>query len=396
MESLTALVKDDPYLRMTPQERLDAIRLRKQRFFGRKPRSAPIISVGYMPELPQSEPEPSPEALGSPLNPRMTFDRFMAGKSNAIAHAAALQVASLEPSDTLAYSPLFIFGDPGLGKSHLIQAMAHENPGAIYLTADRFMNEFTAAMRAHEARTWRESLRDAPVLLVDDIQVLGNRAYSGEFSLMLRTLLDHGQKIAVTSDRPPAELEMDERTRARLAGGLVSEIGRLGLGERRGIVGNAAPQLPAPVLDYLAESTISRSGHAIVGLANSLIAHARLCDDPVDVTMAERVLNSILSPLEPRKVRIEQIQRAVARRFNLTRADLMCSRRTHNIVRPRQIAMYLAKTMTLRSLPEIGRRFGGRDHTTVLHAVRKIAALAERDEMLAADLHGLKLAIEEA
>ncbi|WP_061023937.1 DnaA/Hda family protein [Bradyrhizobium sp. CCH5-F6] len=397
MQAFTELVQDDPYLKMTQEQRREAVLRRRAKFFGGRPTEdepvrvpRPLLGLSVQPQAQVPKPP-----LGSSLNPNMTFDRFVVGKSSALAHAAALQVADSEPSQTSAYSPLFIFSDSGLGKTHLIQAIAHANPDAIYLTADRFMHEFAEAMKSQRSVSLRETLRGASVFLIDDIQVLGNRKATAEYFQLIRTLIDYGQKVVITADRPPAELDADDRTKSRLAGGLVLELGRLGCPERRAVLGNCAPQISAEVLDFVAENTSGRSGHAMVGVGTSLVAHAmHLVSGRFEVQQAEQVLHSVLSPIEPRRVKIEDIQRVVARSYNCSRADLMSSRRTANIVRPRQVAMYLAKTMTLRSLPEIGRRFGGRDHTTVLHAVRKITEMVDRDAMIAAEVHALKVAIE--
>jgi chromosomal replication initiator protein len=208
----------------------------------------------------------------------------------------------------------------------------------------------------------------------------------------------------VASDRPPSDLEsLDERVRSRLAGGLVVEMGSLGEELRLEILKSrvAAAKLhhagfdvPAEVLVFIAKS-VTHNGRDLEGALNRLLAHSKLTGQPVTLEMAEREVRDLIRPQEPKRVKIEDIQRVVARQYNVSRADLLSSRRTANVVRPRQVAMYLAKTLTLRSLPEIGRRFGGRDHTTVLHAVRKIENLVTNDTGLAEEIELLKRQLQE-
>jgi chromosomal replication initiator protein len=289
----------------------------------------------------------SHEALGgSPLDPRLTFGSFVVGRSNTLAHAAARQVAEGRRGDSVMFNPLYIHAGVGLGKTHLLQAV-----------------------------TWA-----------------GN---SGTERKVL---------YLTAADRPPSDLEsLDERVRSRLAGGLVVEMGSLGEELRLGILKSrvaaarahhATFDVPAPVLDYLAR-TITHNGRDLEGAINRLLAHSKLNATPVTLEMAEREVRDLIRPMEPKRIKIEDIQRVVARQYNVSRSDLLSSRRTANVVRPRQVAMYLAKTLTLRSLPEIGRRFGGRDHTTVLHAVRKIEALVGKDVALQDEVESLKRQLQE-
>jgi chromosomal replication initiator protein len=242
------------------------------------------------------------------------------------------------------------------------------------------------------------------VLVIDDLQFLQGKHCNAEFSHTLNSLLDGGRQVVVAADRPPAELEtLDERVRSRLAGGLAVEIGLLGDELRLEILcarvkaarsHHPGFDVPPPVLSYIAR-TVTHNGRDLEGALNRLLAHSKLSSQPITMELAERELRDMIRSIEPRRVRIEEIQRIVARHFNVSRSDLLSSRRTANVVRPRQIAMYLAKTLTLRSLPEIGRRFGGRDHTTVLHAVRKIEALAGNEAALAAQIETLKGELQE-
>ncbi len=297
----------------------------------------------------------------------------------------------------------------GLGKTHLLQATTWAgNNGAerkvLYLTAEKFMYGFVSALRTQTALAFKEALRGIDVLVIDDLQFLQGKSTQAEFCHTLNALIDAGRQVVIAADRPPTDLEsLDDRVRSRLAGGLVVEMGQLGEDLRLEILKTrvlAARQyhpsfdVPAPVLAYIAKS-VTHNGRDLEGAINRLLAHNKLTGQPVTMEMAEREVRDLIRPQEPKRVKIEDIQRIVARQYNVSRADLLSSRRTANVVRPRQVAMYLAKTLTLRSLPEIGRRFGGRDHTTVLHAVRKIEGLVGNDAMLADEIEVLKRQLQE-
>ncbi len=242
------------------------------------------------------------------------------------------------------------------------------------------------------------------MLVIDDLQFLQGKSTQAEFCHTLNALIDAGRQVVIAADRPPSDLEsLDERVRSRLAGGLVVEMGSLGEELRLEILKAASRppaqhhpgfDVPPPVLAFIAK-TVTHNGRDLDGALNRLLAHNKLTGQPVTMDMAEREVRDLIRPQEPKRVKIEDIQRVVARQYNVSRADLLSSRRTANVVRPRQIAMYLAKTLTLRSLPEIGRRFGGRDHTTVLHAVRKIENLVGNDNALAEEIELLKRLLQE-
>jgi len=350
------------------------------------------------------------EALGgSPLDPRLTFETFIVGRSNTLAHAAAKQVASSRRGEPLMFNPLYIHAAVGLGKTHLLQAITWAGNGSgdrklLYLTAERFMYGFVSALRSQTTLAFKEAIRAIDVLVIDDLQFLQGRSTQAEFCHTLNTLIDAGRQVVIASDRPPADLEsLDDRVRSRLAGGLVVEIGSLGeelrleiLKSRIGAARLHHPgfEVPQPVLSFIAKS-VTHNGRDLEGAVNRLLAHSKLTGQPVTVEMAEREMRDLIRPAEPKRVRIEDIQRIVARQYNVSRADLLSSRRTANVVRPRQVAMYLAKVLTLRSLPEIGRRFGGRDHTTVLHAVRKIESLAGNDSAFAEEIEALKRQLQD-
>ncbi len=349
------------------------------------------------------------EALGgSPLDPRLTFEGFIVGRSNTLAHAAARQVAFNRRGEPLMFNPLYVHAGVGLGKTHLLQAITWAgNNGerkVLYLTAERFMFGFVSALRTQTTLAFKEAVRAIDVLMIDDLQFLQGRSIQAEFCHTLNALIDAGRQVVIASDRPPADLEsLDDRVRSRLAGGLVVEIGSLGEELRLEIlksriaaacVHHPGFEVPAPVLTFIAKS-VTHNGRDLEGAVNRLLAHNKLSGQPVTLEMAEREMRDLIRPDEPKRVRIEDIQRVVARQYNVSRADLLSSRRTANVVRPRQVAMYLSKVLTLRSLPEIGRRFGGRDHTTVLHAVRKIETMVGNDGAFAEEIESLKRQLQD-
>jgi len=340
---------------------------------------------------------------GSPLDRRLTFSSFLIGRSNQLAHAAAQRVSSARSGEPLLYNPLYIHASVGLGKTHLLQAAAHaamENGRrVIYLTAEKFMYGFVLSLKNQSSIAFKEKLRAIDVLVIDDVQFLQGKSIQHEFCHTLNALIDAGRQIIIAADRPPADLEsLDERVRSRLAGGLCVEMGSLDEALRAKILETriAAARVAQPgfevspaVIAYVAR-TILTNGRDLEGAVNRLLAHAMLSGSPLSVEVAEGAIRDLVRARDPKRVKIEDIQKLVATHYNVSRADILSSRRTATVVRPRQIAMYLSKVLTLRSLPEIGRRFGGRDHTTVLHAVRKIEGLAGRDGLLSEEIELLK------
>jgi chromosomal replication initiator protein len=369
--------------------------------------AAPEVRVAATAAAPVSA---AHEALGgSPLDPRLTFETFVVGRSNTLTHAAAKQVAAARRGDMVMFNPLYIHAGVGLGKTHLLQAItwagnANGDRKVLYLTAERFMYGFVTALKNQNAIAYKEALRGIDVLVIDDLQFLTGKNMQAEFCHTLNALIDAGRQVVIAADRPPADLEaLDDRVRSRLAGGLVVEMGPLGEELRYEILRNrinAARQhhpgfeVPETVVSYISKS-ITHNGRDLEGALNRLLALSKLTNQPVTLEVAEREVKDLIRPQEPKRVKIEDIQRIVARQYNVSRSDLLSSRRTANVVRPRQVAMYLAKTLTLRSLPEIGRRFGGRDHTTVLHAVRKIETLIGNDTGLADEIESLKRMLQE-
>lgn len=345
-----------------------------------------------------------PEALtGSPLDKRMNFETFLLGRSNQLAYAAAQRIAQAPAGEPLIYNPLYIHATVGLGKTHLLQAVAHAATAAkrrvIYLTAEKFMYGFVFALKAQTALAFKERLRAIDLLVIDDVQFLQGKSIQQEFCHTLNALIDAGKQIVIAADRPPADLEaLEERVRSRLAGGLCVEMGALDealrikiLETRIAVARGIHPDFSVPqaVISYVA-SVIQTNGRDLDGAVNRLMAHASLTQAPLCVETAEVAIRDLVRTREPKRVKIEDIQKLVATHYNVSRADILSSRRTANVVRPRQIAMYLSKVLTLRSLPEIGRRFGGRDHTTVLHAVRKIEGLTGSDRILSEEVELLK------
>ncbi|MBS9476215.1 chromosomal replication initiator protein DnaA [Ancylobacter radicis] len=370
---------------------------------------APVVHVAspVAPSLPRAA-EPVAQtlpieaaALGSPVDPAWTFATCCVGDSNRLAFAAAQQVANSYRAPV--FNPLFIHGRPGLGKSRLLQAIANAAGGqrVLHLTGGRFVHGYLASLKDGSTNQFRRALREVDLLLVDDVQEVRGKLVLADFSYLLTALMEFGRQVVISADRPPADLEgFDSRTLSRLGGGLVAEIDVFDAALARDILAARVDALKVQDPAFAIEGAIvelvaqrcGRSGRDIEAAVNRLFAHAQLgC--PLTLEEAERVLHDNLQNNTPRRVRIDEVQRAVAHHFHVSRDDILSQRRTANVVKPRQIAMYLAKTLTLHSLPEIGRRFGGRDHTTVLHAVRKIEGLQARDDDLAGQLSALKATI---
>jgi chromosomal replication initiator protein len=345
---------------------------------------------------------------GSPLDRRLIFSTFLVGRSNALAHAAAEQVARIENGAAPLYNPLYVHASVGLGKTHLLQAIAHDVIGSgkrvLYLTADRFMYGFVAALKAQTALAFKERLRGIDLLVIDDVQFLQGKSIQQEFCHTINALIDAGRQVVIAADRPPGDLEtLDDRVRSRLAGGLVVEMGSLDEALRVKILETRIAcarqhhpgfEVGPAVVSYVARM-ITTNGRDLDGAVNRLMAHASLSGTAPTVETTETAIRDLVRSREPRKVRIEDIQKLVATHYNVSRADILSSRRSAGVVKPRQIAMYLSKQLTLRSLPEIGRRFGGRDHTTVLHAVRKIEGAVGADPGLRDDVELLKRMLQE-
>ncbi len=346
--------------------------------------------------------------FGSPLDSRFTFDTFVEGGSNRVSLAAAKTIAEAG-SGAVRFNPLFVHATVGLGKTHLLQAIANaavQNPRGlrvVYLTAEYFMWRFATAIRDNDALTLKDSLRNIDLLIIDDMQFLQGKMIQHEFCHLLNMLLDSAKQVVVAADRAPWELEsLDPRVRSRLQGGVAIEVEapdyemRLEILKRRldaARLDDPSLEIPAEILSHVARN-VTASGRELEGAFNQLIFR-RSFEPNLTVERVDELLAHLVGSGEPRRVRIEDIQRIVARHYNVSRQELVSNRRTRVIVKPRQIAMYLSKTLTPRSFPEIGRRFGGRDHTTVLHAVRKIEELISGDSKLSHEIELLKRLINE-
>lgn len=346
--------------------------------------------------------------VGSPLDKRLVLSSFQVGRSNIMAHAAAMQIVQAKAGEMPVFNPLYVHASVGLGKTHLLQGAAQAVEAAgrrvLYLTAERFMYGFVASLKAQTAIAFKDTLRGIDVLIIDDAQFLHGPKSQQEFCHTLNALIDAGKQVVVAADRAPSDLEgIEERVQSRLAGGLVVEIGALDdalrvkiLESRIQIAKAHLPgfDVPEEVVQHVAR-VITTNGRDLEGAVNRLLAHSTLTGGVLDIAAADEAIRDLIRHREPRRVKIEDIQRLVANHYNVSRADILSSRRTATVVRPRQIAMYLAKSLTLRSLPEIGRRFGGRDHTTVLHAVRKIEGMVTTDQELAGEIDHLKRMLQE-
>nr|WP_026613491.1 chromosomal replication initiator protein DnaA [Ensifer aridi] len=374
----------------------------------RRPMAAqPIAAAAAATMATVQKPAQAP-LFGSPLDQRYTFDSFVEGSSNRVALAAARTIAEAG-AGAVRFNPLFIHSSVGLGKTHLLQAIAlaalqsARSPRVVYLTAEYFMWRFATAIRDNDALSLKESLRNIDLLVIDDMQFLQGKSIQHEFCHLLNMLLDSAKQVVVAADRAPWELEsLDSRVRSRLQGGVAIEMEgpdyemRLEMLKRRleaARQDDASLEIPQEILCHVARN-VTASGRELEGAFNQLLFR-RSFEPQLSIERVDELLGHLVNAGEPRRVRIEDIQRVVAKHYNVSRQELVSNRRTRVIVKPRQIAMYLSKTLTPRSFPEIGRRFGGRDHTTVLHAVRKIEELIAADTKLSHEIELLKRLINE-
>ncbi len=336
------------------------------------------------------------------LDPRMTFDQFVAGHSNVLALNAAQRTAAAEKP---LFCPLYLQSSTGQGKSHLMHAIGHafreEFPAStiIYMSAERFMIEFVSAMRRNEGMEFKASLREADLLMIDDIQfIVGKNSTQEEFLHTVDSLISQGKRVVVAADRPPQALDgVDQRLLSRLSMGLVADIQSAGLELRRDILKHRLATMPhqqvsEEVVEFLAR-TISRNLRELEGGLNKLLAYAQLTGREISRELAEEQLSDILSACR-RRITIDEIQRTVCEYYRLDRNEMSSKRRARAVARPRQVAMYLAKVMTPRSYPEIGRKFGGRDHSTVIHAVKLVEQLRGEDSEMDNDVRMLLRQLE--
>jgi chromosomal replication initiator protein len=341
-----------------------------------------------------------PFGLASPFDPRFSFENFVVGKPNALANAAAKRIVE---SQNVPFNPLFLYGGVGLGKTHLMHAigwaMKQQRPDqrVMYLSAEKFMYQFVRSIRAKDTMSFKEFFRSVDVLMIDDIQFIsGKESTQEEFFHTFNALVDQNKQIVITADKAPSDLlGIEERLRSRLAWGLVADIQpstyelRLGVLRSKRDLMQAA--IPDPVLEFLALKVTSNI-RELEGALNRIAAHADVTRQAVTLETTQDVLQDLLRSHD-RRITIDEIQRKVADHYNIRLTDMHSARRSRNVARPRQVAMYLAKNLTTRSLPEIGRKFGGRDHTTVMHAVRKVEELMTGDVQIAQDVEVIRRAL---
>ncbi len=348
----------------------------------------------------------NPDSISAPLDPRYTFDNFVVGKPNELAHAAARRVAE---SSTVSSgsNPLFLYGGVGLGKTHLMHAIAWHirktDPArkVVYLSAEKFMYLFIRAIRTKDTMAFKEYFRSVDVLMVDDVQFIsGKDSTQEEFFHTFNALVDQNKQLIISGDRSPSDLEgMEERIRSRLGWGLVTDIHSTSYELRLGILQSKLEKMPGThvpsrILEFLAHK-ITSNVRELEGALNRVIAHATLVGGPVTLESTQEVLHDILRAND-RRITIEDIQKKVAAHYNIKVSDMHSARRSVAIARPRQVAMYLSKKLTTKSLPEIGRKFGGKDHTTVMHAVKRIDELARGDKEFAGDVELLMKMLQSA
>ncbi len=369
------------------------------------PKIAPVKEAEELP-LPAAEQVPSREIPVSvedsaALDPRFTFTNFVVGRSNELAHAAARRVAE---SNEVPFNPLFLYGGVGLGKTHLMHAMAwhicRRSPDrrVLYMSAEKFMYQFIRALRYKTIMDFKEQFRSVDVLMIDDIQfIAGKDSTQEEFFHTFNALVDRNRQIVISADKSPSDIEgLEERLKSRLGWGLVADIHPTDYELRLGILQSKAEQLdaeiPPKLLEFLAHK-ITSNVRELEGALNRIVAHTTLVGRPITLETSQEVLHDLLRAND-RRVTIDEIQKRVAEHFNIRLADMHSARRARAVARPRQVAMFLSKQLTSRSLPEIGRKFGGRDHTTVMHAVRKIEELRASDSSFNEDVELLRRMLE--
>ncbi|GFE64431.1 chromosomal replication initiator protein DnaA [Litoreibacter roseus] len=357
-------------------------------------------------EIKRFSPDTKDELPGAPLDRRFTFDRFVVGKPNELAHAAARRVAEGGP---VSFNPLFLYGGVGLGKTHLMHAIAWElserSPElrVLYLSAEQFMYRFIQALRDRQMIDFKQLFRSVDVLMVDDVQFIsGKDSTQDEFFHTFNALVDQGKQIIISADRAPGEIDgLEERIKSRLQWGLVVDLHPTDYELRLGILHQKVEQyrehypnleISNQVLEFLAHR-ISSNVRVLEGALNRLAALAALIGREITLEMVHDSLADILRASD-KKVTVDEIMRKTCDYYNVRMSDLISPKRSRNIARPRQMAMYLAKHLTQRSYPEIGKRFGNRDHTTVIHAVRKIEELKAQDSQVAEDAELLRRMLE--
>ncbi len=367
--------------------------------------AAPNLAEPASAPIPLNVPAPRAEQAAA-LDQRFTFETFVVGKPNEFAYACARRVA--EAPATAGFNPLFLYGGVGLGKTHLMHAIAWElstraargvRPVTVaYMSAEKFMYRFINALRSQSTLEFKNELRSVDVLMIDDLQFLiGKDNTQEEFFHTFNALVDAGKQIVISADKSPSDLSgLEDRLRTRLGCGMVADLHATTFELRYSILEakaqRAGVDVPAKVLEFLARK-ITSNNRELEGALNRLVAHANLFSRPLTMETAHEVLHDVLKAHD-RKVSIQEIQRRVAEHFNIRVAEMSSARRARNIARPRQVAMYLAKQLTSKSLPDIGRHFGDRDHTTVMHAVSRVSELIGQDAAFAEDVDLLRRMLE--
>ncbi len=359
-------------------------------------------------QAPSAKPTKTSDVLaGAPLDKRFTFDTFVVGKPNELAHAAARRVAEGGP---VTFNPLFLYGGVGLGKTHLMHAIAHELQATrpdlkvLYLSAEQFMYRFVQALRERKMMDFKSLFRAVDVLMVDDVQFIGGKdSTQEEFFHTFNALVDQNKQIIISADRAPGEIKgLEDRIKSRLQCGLVVDLHPTDYELRLGILQSKVEiqkaQYPGlhideGIIEFLAHR-ISTNVRVLEGALTRLFAFASLVGRDITMELTVDCLSDVLRASE-RKITVEEIQRRVSEHYNIRLSELIGPKRVRNFARPRQVAMYLCKQLTSRSLPEIGRRFGGRDHTTVMHGVKRIEELKIQDGQIAEDIERLRRALEE-
>lgn len=332
-------------------------------------------------------------SFGVPLDPELTFENFVVGKPNELAYTAAMRIAE---SDTVAFNPLFLYGGVGLGKTHLMHAIAwsikarNKKRTIAYMSAEKFMYQFIRSVRYKDMMSFKEQFRSVDVLMIDDIQfICGKESTQEEFFHTFNALVDNNHQVIVSADKSPSDLEgMEDRLKSRLGWGLVADIHpttyELRLGILQSKAARASVKIPDKVLEFVAHK-ITASVRELEGALNRIIASAVFIGKEITVDSAREVLADLLRASEKR-VSVEEIQKKVATQYGIKLSDMFSSKRSRQVALPRQIAMYLCKKLTTMSLPEIGKNFGGKDHSTVLHAVKKIQDAMDSDVELSEDV----------
>ena len=368
--------------------------------------SSNSLGVSQPSEVAQTNISKDNELTGAQLDKRFTFDAFVVGKPNELAHAAARRVAE---GGIVSFNPLFLYGGVGLGKTHLMHAIAWElqnrrpDLNVLYLSAEQFMYRFVQALRERKMMDFKQLFRSVDVLMVDDVQfIAGKGSTQEEFFHTFNALVDQNKQIIISGDRAPGEIkDLEDRIKSRLQSGLVVDLHptdyELRLGILQSKVESQKQQYPElsidnNVLEFLA-LRISTNVRVLEGALTRLFAFASLIGRHITLEVAQDCLADVLRASE-RKITVEEIQRKVSEHYNIRLSDMIGPKRLRTYARPRQIAMFLSKQLTSRSLPEIGRRFGGRDHTTVMHGVRRIEELRTQDGQIAEDLEMLRRALE--